>query len=79
MAASLLTEWLYPFKKELSNTLEIGCAQGLLLQQLSQNLETNGYGVDASNEAIDYIKNTFPNLKAKVGLAHDVPYKKNLI
>ena len=76
MAASFLTEWLYPFKKEFSNTLEIGCGQGLLLQQLSQNLETNGYGVDASNEAIDYIKNTFPNLKAKVGLAHDVPYKK---
>jgi SAM-dependent methyltransferase len=72
---TLLTEWLYPFKAELSDVLEIGCGSGHRLKQISQTLKADGYGVEPSSEAVDYIKNSFPSLKAKVGFGDDVPYK----
>ena len=72
---ALLTEWLYPFKEELSEVLEIGCGSGHRLKQISQTLKADGYGVEPSSEAVDYIKNSFPSLKAKVGFGDDVPYK----
>ena len=73
---ALLTEWLYPFKEELSDVLEIGCGSGHRLKQISQTLKVDGYGVEPSSEAVDYIKNSFPSLKVKVGFGDDVPYKK---
>ena len=76
---ALLTEWLYPFKEELSDVLEIGCGSGHRLKQISQTLKVDGYGVEPSSEAVDYIKNSFPSLKVKVGFGDDVTYKKNLI
>ncbi len=69
-----LTDWLYPFKSELSDILEIGCGSGHRLNQLAQILAANGYGVEPSSEAVDYINNTFPSIKAKVGVGDDVPY-----
>ena len=71
---TLLAEWLYPFKEELSDILEIGCGSGHRLNQISQTLKANGYGVEPSTEAIDYIKNSFPSIIAKVGFGDDVPY-----
>ena len=71
--AILLTEWLYPFKEELSSILEIGCGSGLFLKQISQTLNAIGYGIDPSTEAIDYIKHSYPDLKVKVGYGDDVP------
>ena len=72
---ALLTEWLYPFKEELSEVLEIGCGSGHRLKQISQTLKADGYGVEPSSEAVNYIKNSFPSLKVKVGFGDDVPYK----
>lgn len=72
---TLLTDWLYPFKTELSDILEIGCGSGHRLNQMSQTLKANGYGVEPSSSAVDYIKNTFPSVKVKVGFGDDVPYK----
>ena len=72
---ALLAEWLYPFKEELSDILEIGCGSGHRLNHISQTLKADGYGVEPSSEAVDFIKNSFPSLKAKVGFGDDVPYK----
>ena len=72
---TLLTEWLNPFKAELSDVLEIGCGSGHRLKQISQTLKADGYGVEPSSEAVNYIKNSFPSLKVKVGFGDDVPYK----
>jgi SAM-dependent methyltransferase len=72
---TLLTEWLYPFKAELSDVLEIGCGSGHRLKQISQTLKADGYGVEPSSEAVDYIRKSFPSLKAEVGFGDDVPYK----
>ena len=72
---ALLAEWLYPFKEELSDVLEIGCGSGHRLNHISQTLKADGYGVEPSSEAVDFIKNSFPSLKAKVGFGDDVPYK----
>ena len=72
---TLLTAWLHPFKAELFDVLEIGCGSGHRLKQISQTLKADGYGVEPSSEAVDYIKNSFPSLEAKVGFGDDVPYK----
>ena len=45
----------------------------------STSIESRWLGVEPSSEALDYIKNSFPSLKSKVGFGDDVPYKKNLI
>lgn len=70
----LLVKWLRPFGEELSNVLEIGCGSGHRLKQITKSLKIDGYGVDPSSLAINYINQFFPSLNAKVGLADDLPY-----
>lgn len=72
----LLTDWLKPFKSELSDILEIGCGSGHRLNQMSKKLMANGYGVEPSAEAVNYIGSQFPSLQAKVGFGDDVPYEE---
>jgi SAM-dependent methyltransferase len=70
----LLTNWLQPFQSELSNILEIGCGSGHQLHQLASNLMANGFGVEPSSDAVNYIGSKFPSLQAKVGFGDNVPY-----
>ena len=76
---ALLTEWLYPFKEELSEVLEIGCGSGHRLNQITNSISAKGYGVEPSNEAVKYIKRTFPKIQVKLGFGDDVPLFRNLI
>ena len=70
---SLLIDWLEPFKNEIFNILEIGCGSGHFLDHISKSLSAKGHGIDPSDEAIDYIKDNFPNLEVFVGFGDDVP------
>lgn len=72
----ILTDWLKPFEKDISNILEIGCGSGHLLNQMTKQLVAKGFGVDPSSEAVKYINTNFPNLQAKVGFGDSVPYSK---
>ena len=71
---SLLTNWLQPFKIEIDNILEIGCGSGHKLVQIAESLNANGYGVEPSVEAVDYIENNLPTIRVKVGFGDNVPY-----
>lgn len=72
----LLIDWLTPFEDELYDILEIGCGTGHRLNQMSQHLKANAYGVDPSSEAVEYIKNAFPSVNVKIGFGDEVPYTK---
>ena len=72
----ILIHWLKPFKSELSNILEIGCGSGHRLDQLSNSLELESFGLEPSSDAIKYIENNFSSLKVKKGFGYDIPYKK---
>ena len=73
---SILSDWLKPFKSEINEIIEIGCGSGHRLNQLSKELEANGYGVDPSSEAVSYIEKNFPSLETKVGFADNLESSK---
>ena len=70
----LLIDWLKPFANEISDVLEIGCGSGHRLNQITNSFSANGYGVEPSAEAIEYIQSTFSTIEAKVGFGDDVPF-----
>lgn len=72
----LLTEWLKPFQAQLSDILEIGCGSGHRLNQLTKNLTANGFGVEPSFEAVNYIAGQFPSLQAKKGFGDKIPFSE---
>ena len=71
---SLLSAWLQPFKSEIDTIIEIGCGSGHRLVQMTESLNANGYGVEPSDEAVDYIANNFPSIRVKVGFGDNVPF-----
>lgn len=54
--------------------LEVGCANGLLLNRLCSRLQCEGYGIDPSAEAICDGMRRFPSLKLDVGTGESLPY-----
>jgi ubiquinone/menaquinone biosynthesis C-methylase UbiE len=54
--------------------LEVGCANGLLLNRLCSRLQCEGYGIDPSAEAISDGTRRFPSLKLGVGTGESLPY-----
>jgi ubiquinone/menaquinone biosynthesis C-methylase UbiE len=54
--------------------LEVGCANGLLLNRLCSRLQCEGYGIDPSAEAISDGTQRFPSLKLGVGTGESLPY-----
>jgi len=73
---SLLCDWLHPFNDEIQDILEIGCGNGHLLKQMTESLNSKGFGVEPSTEAINYITDNFPSLEVKVGFGDKVPFDK---
>ena len=63
-------------KKKISSICEIGCGSGHRLNQLCNELNAFGYGIDPSDKAIKYIKKNFKNIKAKKGFGHDTKFAK---
>jgi len=73
-AISLLCDWLQPFKKEIISVLEIGRGGGHKLSVLSTLLNSAGYEVEPSEEAIRYINDAWLELTVKVGFGDDMPF-----
>jgi SAM-dependent methyltransferase len=71
---SFLIDNLKPFKRELNSVLEIGCGTGHRLNFLSKGLDANGYGIDPSPMAIEYIGSKFDYLQVKCSYASDIPF-----
>lgn len=71
---NLLIDWLKPFSTKISNILEVGCGTGHRLNKISQALLANGFGVEPSSDAINYITKTFPSLKVEVGFGDSIPF-----
>lgn len=51
--------------------LDIGCADGYKLAEFT---DSDCYGIDPSQKAIDAGLERFPRLKLQVGVSHDLPY-----
>lgn len=75
--AKVLTEWLFPFKKEINKILEIGCGSGHQLNYIAKILNSKAYGVDISSDALKYIKKKFPKINVKKSNGNKVPYRNN--
>lgn len=69
-----LADWLSPFKSQISDILEIGCGSGDRIDLLSTKLEANGYGLEPSAEAVNYIRKNFPKIKAEIGFGDDISF-----
>lgn len=72
----LLVKWLKPFENQISEVLEIGCGSGHRLKKIVDSFSANGFGIDPSSEAVEFIKNTFPKIVAKKGFGDDVPFSQ---
>jgi len=53
IAVESIARLLTPFKKEISEILEIGCSDGSKLRSICKKLDAIGYGVDPSENAIN--------------------------
>ena len=73
-AVSELANWLLPFKGQISDILEIGCGSGDRIDLLSSKLEANGYGLEPSAVAVDYINKNFPKIRAEIGFGDNVSF-----
>lgn len=75
-SVDLLVQWLAPFKSRINNILEVGCGSGHFLDDLSNQLDAKGVGVDPSSKAVDYIGKNFPKLNAITGFGDDIRIKE---
>lgn len=74
--SNTIINWLKPLKKRVSSICELGCGGGHRLNQICNELNASGYGIDPSYKAIKYIKKNFKNIKAKRGFGHDTRFVK---
>jgi len=67
------------FRSDISNILEIGCADGRKLATLSEYFDADGFGIDPSKLAIDsavnLAKGTAASLDYAIGSATNLPYE----
>ena len=77
----LLCQTLAPFKAEVKQILEIGCATGQKLQYLCQHFEACGSGVDPSSKAVRdgnrrLSAASIQNVALKVSTANVLPFER---
>ncbi|MEQ8708007.1 MAG: class I SAM-dependent methyltransferase [Rhodospirillales bacterium] len=70
----LLAEWLNPFKDSIETNLEVGSSDGRVLNTITTELGSSGYGLEPSHNAIDVSSRDFPNLQFVNGFADQLPY-----
>ncbi len=75
-AIALLAQWLEPFEQEIKSVMEVGCGSGHGVNELAGRLNAEGFGVEPSAKAVDYINQHFANVSAKVGFADDIPFAR---
>ena len=57
--------------------LEIGCSNGIQLNNFNKVFDSECYGIDPSAQAIENGKKEFPNISLKVGTADVLPFDDN--
>jgi len=68
-----LLQYLLPFKDEINKILEIGCASGIKIAKLAEQLDALGHGIDPSQTAIENAPLS-KNLQLQVGTADSLPF-----
>ena len=65
-----------PSNYKFNNILEVGCAFGLLLNELSGNLKINdAYGIDISGENIEIAQKIYPHIKFIKGTIENIDFR----
>ncbi len=70
-----ICETLYPFQEKISSILEIGCSNGLKLENICHKLGSAGVGVDPSTTAIESgnARKKIANITLRFGVGSDLP------
>ena len=71
---SLLIKSLLSIEAAPTNILEIGCSNGIRLNDLRNTFGSECHGIDPSSIAIEEGKISFPPLKLQVGTADSLPF-----
>jgi ubiquinone/menaquinone biosynthesis C-methylase UbiE len=71
-----LLDVLAPHRPTINSVLEIGCCDGLKLNQLCKSLDATGCGIDPSEQAVAKGNTRFGSsgIELVVGLAQELPY-----
>jgi len=73
-----IVDQLKPFETEINSIIEVGCANGLKLKQISESLNARGCGIDPSEKAIAQgVTSRKVELNYQVGVASDIPELDN--
>jgi ubiquinone/menaquinone biosynthesis C-methylase UbiE len=74
----LILEKLKTYKLSKMNILEIGCSNGWRLNELSKNSsENNYYGIDPSQDAINFGNLNYKNINFEIGTCDYMKYEDN--
>lgn len=57
--------------------LEIGCSNGIRLNNFNKNFGSECFGIDPSDKAIENGKKAFPNISLQIGTADLLPFADN--
>ena len=66
---------MQPWLKPDSHVCEVGCGRGTLLEKMKRAGYGNVYGVEPSNECVEYVKTKY-GIDARVGTADSIPFKE---
>lgn len=65
-------------KLDFKNCLDVGCASGYMISEISKNFpDAKYYGIDIYDKAIEYAKKIYPGINFKVASADKLPFKAN--
>lgn len=78
-AIDAMIEVLGPFKSEINSILEVGCGNGIKLEQLATSFAAKGIGIEPSELAVSEgrkrLRQSGCSIELTVGVADKLPYK----
>jgi len=74
---STIKRVLQNYEANLENILEIGCSNGVKLNDLCEYFNSRGFGVDPSKQAVEDGNKKFSNLRLSVSTASNLPFESN--
>jgi ubiquinone/menaquinone biosynthesis C-methylase UbiE len=73
-----LSDWLSPFKTDISKIIEIGSGGGHILSQCCNDLDADGVGVEPSKNAVESARNKYPNLTFHQGFGDKLDFENQI-
>ena len=72
-----ICETLAPFRERVNKTLEIGCSNGIKLEAICHALDSKGFGIEPSPEAVKSgnARTKLSDLKLQEGTGERLPFK----